>query len=262
MHRQLKQHPRFNDSEWLHVWLWLLLSATHGPIKRVFGSETITLKPGQLITSRRTISQETGICESKVERVLNVLRAEQQIEQRSNTVSRLITVTNWSAFQTSEQPSEPRVNSERTAFDTANEQRTTEANSGSSSNLPRDEITNRTANEQRPPPKVNTNKKTRSTDDRGCTAGEVELPPHFPKTEADAITSASFVGVPAEFASKVYDKAVSRGGRDSRDVPIRNFSGYLRIEWKYETERLAKDKRNGNHTSNTADLLDVPTIRV
>lgn len=233
MHRQLKSHPRFQDSEWVHIWVWLLLSATHGPIRRVFGTETVILNPGQLITSRRTISAETGICESKVERVLKRLQIEQQIEQRSCAISRLITVCNWLSFQESEQVSELRVN------------------------------TNRTPTEQQ----VNTNKKTRTEEGLlGVQGLEVELPSGFPKTEADAVTAANFVGVPPDFAVKVYDKAVSRGGRDGRDIPVRNFGGYLRVEWKYEQDRVGKEKRNGNHrngsvrvTQSTPEILPVPT---
>lgn len=34
-----------------------------------------------------------------------------------------------------------------------------------------------------------------------------------------------------------YDKALSRGGKDSREIPIENFPAYCRTEFKYERSR-------------------------
>jgi hypothetical protein len=51
---------------------------------------------------------------------------------------------------------------------------------------------------------------------------------------------ADFVGCPAEFAVKTWNLAESRGGRDSKDVPIRSFRHHLATAWAYEQERNAK----------------------
>lgn len=83
--------------------------------------------------------------------------------------------------------------------------------------------------------------------DPGLPAREVELPPSFPKTEAEARGHAAFVGCPDEFATKMWNKACSRGGRDAKDVPLRNFRAYLAIEWAYERERQAKNGSTPNH---------------
>ncbi len=69
---------------------------------------------------------------------------------------------------------------------------------------------------------------------------QVELPAFFPKDEAAAAKHASAVGCPVDFAVQTWTKAMGRGGRDARDVLIRNFRWHLASEWSYQRERAAK----------------------
>jgi uncharacterized phage protein (TIGR02220 family) len=115
VHRMLIEHPRASDPNWVSVWLHLLLLATHKPIKMVFDGNVIELKPGQLITSRTTLSSKTKVHRSTLERILKVMENEQQIEQVTGSTSRLITITKWTEYQSCEQESEQRVSSERAA---------------------------------------------------------------------------------------------------------------------------------------------------
>ncbi len=201
LHRKLLDNPRFNEGDWLKVWLFLLCSATHANIRRVFGSELMTLSPGQLITSRSTISMKTDVQESKVERILKRLEIEQQIEQRSSSVSRLITIVNWGEYQEGEQEHEQQVNSDRTA------------------------------SEQQ----VNTNKNRRTEEEYNLGVPlDVELPDNFPKTVADALTVAEMNAIPKDFAETIYDLAVSRGGMDNHGQEIRDFAAYLRSQLRFK----------------------------
>ncbi len=70
----------------------------------------------------------------------------------------------------------------------------------------------------------------------------VELPHGFPRTVEEARIAAAFVGCPDDFADKVWNKAMSRGGRDARESQIRQWRFHLATEWSYETERNAKAK--------------------
>ena len=115
LHRNIIECDKFKDGDWLKIWVCLIAKATHTGFDVFFGKEKITLEPGQLITSRRSLSIITGVQESKIERVLKRLKNEQKIEQVSTSVSRLITVVNWERYQKSEQPIKQRVNSKRTA---------------------------------------------------------------------------------------------------------------------------------------------------
>jgi hypothetical protein len=62
-------------------------------------------------------------------------------------------------------------------------------------------------------------------------ARPVEPLPGFPRNEPEAKAHAGFVGCTEEFALKTWNKAMSRGGRDAQDVPIRNWRHYLRSQW-------------------------------
>ena len=115
LHRKIIDHPFYGDPEFLSVWITLLLNATNVPINKNWNGKTITLKPGQLIASRKTMSFMTGVNQSKVYRVLKRLENEQQIEQQKSPRSTIITITNWEKYQSGEQLNEQLPNSYRTA---------------------------------------------------------------------------------------------------------------------------------------------------
>lgn len=103
IHRQLKDKAYYKDSEFIHLWLHLLLCANHDNGEFLNGYEIVKLKKGQFITGRKKLSLETGISESKIERILKVFESEQQIEQQTNSRNRLISIVSWDKFQQSEQ---------------------------------------------------------------------------------------------------------------------------------------------------------------
>lgn len=115
LHRKLIENPIVcKDGDTLAIWIYLLMSATHKKIDAIFKGERITLKEGQLITGRKSISEKLDISESKVQRVLKLFENEHQIEQQTSSQNRLISIVNWNKYQDSEQQSEQQVNNERT----------------------------------------------------------------------------------------------------------------------------------------------------
>lgn len=114
--RQLLEKSYYcRDSEKVHLWLHLLLKANWRPREEVLGGKPILCMPGQFTTGRKQLSRETGISESKIERILTYFeKIEQQIEQQKTSVNRLISILNWDTYQQSEQQSEQRVNNDRT----------------------------------------------------------------------------------------------------------------------------------------------------
>ena len=115
LHRSTLENPVVcKDSEHLAVWVYLLLKATHKEKEMLFSGEKITLKPGQLITGRKKISEWSKVNESKVQRILKLFENEHQIEQQTANKNRLITVVNWDKYQSGEQQSEQQVNNNRT----------------------------------------------------------------------------------------------------------------------------------------------------
>lgn len=91
--------------------------------------------------------------------------------------------------------------------------------------------------------------------------GEGKRPPAskgFPAAIDDALQQCSLDAIPKEFVMQCFDKALSRGGKDARQVPIENFPAYCRTEHKYERERLEKEKNTnkpGSPGVSTADKI-------
>lgn len=115
LYRKMLNNPIIcKDSDYFSVWVYLLLNATHSEYDAIFKNERIKLKSGQLITGRKVIAKKFNIDENKVQRILKNLEKQQQIEQQTSTKNRLISIVNWSEYQTERQPDKQQMNNERT----------------------------------------------------------------------------------------------------------------------------------------------------
>lgn len=115
IHRKMLDNPIIcKDSDYFAVWIYLLLNATHKEIPALFKKEKIILKPGQLLTGRKAMSKQLKISESKIYRIINDFKSEQQIEQQTSNKNSLITILNWDKYQESEQQNEQQMNNKRT----------------------------------------------------------------------------------------------------------------------------------------------------
>lgn len=84
------------DSEAVHLWIHLLLCANWNEKEEMLGGKPYMCQPGQFTTGRKQLSNDTGIDESKIERLLKKFEEiEQQIEQRKTNTNRLITIRCW-----------------------------------------------------------------------------------------------------------------------------------------------------------------------
>lgn len=99
LHRQLLENPIARKSQYCHLWVTLLLKASHSKSEFIWNNQKQILHAGQLLTGRKLLSQETGISESTVERILKYLKSEHQIEQRATRKFRIITIKNWEKYQ-------------------------------------------------------------------------------------------------------------------------------------------------------------------
>ncbi len=99
LHRKILDNPISKRPTWAWLWVTLLLKANHSETKMIWNDHTIVLKEGQFITGRDALSEETGIHRSSIERILQFLENEHQIEQQKTTKYRLITILNWKDYQ-------------------------------------------------------------------------------------------------------------------------------------------------------------------
>ena len=118
LHRTISEKGWYKKSDYVHLWIHILLKATHKGMEFMFDGKNCKLMPGQFITGRKKLSEETGINESKVQRILTFFeKNEHQIEQQKTTKNRLITICNWEKYQSiffDEQQTEQQPNNNRT----------------------------------------------------------------------------------------------------------------------------------------------------
>lgn len=115
IHRKILNNPIVcKDSDYLAIWIYLLLAATYKEQKILFKGEELTLRKGQLITGRKIISQKLCIDENKVQRILKTFENAHQIEQQTSNKNRLITIVNWDIYQKNEQQKQQQLNNKRT----------------------------------------------------------------------------------------------------------------------------------------------------
>lgn len=110
LYRKIMESSFYRDSELVHLWVHLMLNAKKFPVKWDWGGQEITLNPGQFITGRKKIAEQTGINENKVQRGLKKFEKCHMIEQQTNNRSRLITIVSWDMHQESER----QMNNQRT----------------------------------------------------------------------------------------------------------------------------------------------------
>jgi hypothetical protein len=114
IYRSTLQKGWYQRSEYVHLWVHLIMLAQFAESETWFNGETIKLKPGQLVTGRKKLSMDTGIPETTVERILNCFESGQQIGQQKSNKSRLISILNWSKWQESGQQNGQQTDNKRT----------------------------------------------------------------------------------------------------------------------------------------------------
>jgi hypothetical protein len=86
--------------------------------------------------------------------------------------------------------------------------------------------------------------------ENGGIEADVELPPGFPKTEAQALARAMTIGCPDEFVLTVWHETKARGGTDWTRQPISSWPDYLSARWRREQSARAERKaRNPSQKS-------------
>ena len=82
IHRKILEASWFHKSEYVHLWLYLLLKANHKDKEVFIGNKKVLIKRGQLLTSRNKLSEAVHVQENKIYRILKCFENEHQIEQQ------------------------------------------------------------------------------------------------------------------------------------------------------------------------------------
>ena len=123
----IKLHRKYLDWQWIdsykHVVLFihLLLRANHKKTKW----RSVTISPGQILTGRKQLSKWTGLSEQSIRTVLSDLKSTSEITIKTYSKFSIISITNWSEYQQSNQQTNQQVTSNQPA---SNQQVTTSKN--------------------------------------------------------------------------------------------------------------------------------------
>ncbi len=113
IYRQLTEKWYYTDSEYVHLWLHLLLKASFKQRTYIKWGKKITEDRGEICTSLLDLQKETGIDDCKIRRILNHFIAEEQIEEHK--IGRKyshIKIINYDTFQ-SEQQNEDKISEKK-----------------------------------------------------------------------------------------------------------------------------------------------------
>lgn len=83
----------------------------------MFNGHLIKLEAGQLITGRLKLSEQTGISQTSIRRILKLLEINHQIDQQKTSGGTCISIRNWSKYQEADQPIDQRLTNDRPTTD-------------------------------------------------------------------------------------------------------------------------------------------------
>jgi hypothetical protein len=134
IHRQVKEWEWYGDSKIVHLFLHCLMSANHKPKKW----KGIQIEAGQFITSRDKLSAELPLSVQQVRTALDKLKSTGEITIKTTTKYSMISITNWSKYQESNQPISQQVTSKQPSN---NQQVTTNNNDNNEDNVNKEPTT-------------------------------------------------------------------------------------------------------------------------
>jgi hypothetical protein len=121
--RSVMDKAWYQDSEYVHLWIHLLMKANHSGKEFLMNNKVIKLKAGQFVTGRKKLSLETGIKEWKIEKVLKCFENDGQIQQQSNSQNRLLSIVSWDCYQNNQQQSNSKATTKQQQSNTNNNEK-------------------------------------------------------------------------------------------------------------------------------------------
>jgi len=103
-------HPVFRNLLEAGIWSWICETAAWEDCRVRVNGHVFSLKRGQLVTTRRFISQGFGIGEQVTRTFLENLEKEGMVNLQTNQQATIITVCNYDEYQCFENTTNPQVN--------------------------------------------------------------------------------------------------------------------------------------------------------
>ena len=105
LYRKLLEHPLFKDkpAAWLKIWIFILLRVNWRESEFRGGQgEPIVVPAGSLVTSLEKLGTHAALSKEHARRCLDYLERTHAVTLRRTHHWTMITVTNWAAYQQSE----------------------------------------------------------------------------------------------------------------------------------------------------------------
>lgn len=111
LHRKIKENPIFANSDMFKLWALCLIKATHKEHDQLVGNQMVKLLPGEFVTGRHELASEFNegvkpsekVSPSTVWRYMKNFEKWQMLNIKSGNKFSVISITNWSEYQQSEQ---------------------------------------------------------------------------------------------------------------------------------------------------------------
>lgn len=101
LHRKIKKHWIWQNSEYLKIWIDLLLRANHEEKKVLFNDELVVVKRGEFITSLKKLAKENNCSIGKIRNTLDKLEYDTMIERNTTQKATRISICNYESYQDS-----------------------------------------------------------------------------------------------------------------------------------------------------------------
>lgn len=119
LYRKIMDSPVWSDPNYLKLWMYCLMKATHKKREVILGNQVITLEPGQFITGRKSLTEDLNegmkpkqkLNESSWWRYLNNLEKWQMLHIKKTNKYSVISILKWCDYQENEH----QMNNKRTS---------------------------------------------------------------------------------------------------------------------------------------------------
>jgi hypothetical protein len=102
LHRKLLEKGFARKTNYLSIWVYLLLKANHKDMEIIWNNEPRIIKRGECIISQKGISEYFRISIKQVFDILNFFKKENQIEKQSTNLFTYISIVNYDLYQSFE----------------------------------------------------------------------------------------------------------------------------------------------------------------
>lgn len=120
LHRKLIDNPIFNSEKGLKIWIWCLFKAGHQGKSIYIGQKCIKLQPGQFVYGRESASDSLKMSQSTVRNWMNILKKDRYLDIKATANYSIITILNWSEYQTIDNKKDNKITREKKQKDTNN----------------------------------------------------------------------------------------------------------------------------------------------